>query len=181
MYHNPVLLKESIEGLNIREGGVYVDTTYGGGGHSKEILEKIGNGSLIAFDQDSDAIENKIEDERLILIQQNFRYMRNFLKLYKAVPVNGILADLGISSHQIDDGERGFSVRFDAELDLRMNRQKEMSKKEVVNGWPVREIRNILYRYGDLKNSGKVATAIDIFRNEKEIETTTQLKEAISK
>jgi 16S rRNA (cytosine1402-N4)-methyltransferase len=181
MYHNPVLLKESIEGLNIIEGGVYVDTTYGGGGHSKEILENIGNGSLIAFDQDSDAIENKIEDERLILIQQNFRYMRNFLKLYKAVPVNGILADLGISSHQIDDGERGFSVRFDAELDLRMNRQKGMSAKEIVNSWPVREIRNVLYRYGDLKNSGKVAAAIESFRIEKEIETTTQLKEAISK
>ncbi len=181
MYHNPVLLKESIEGLNIREGGVYVDTTYGGGGHSKEILKKIGNGSLIAFDQDMDAIENKIEDERLILIQQNFRYMRNFLKLYKAVPVDGILADLGISSHQIDDGERGFSVRFDAELDLRMNRQKGMSAKEIVNGWSVRDIRNIMYRYGDLKNSGKVAASIENFRKEKEIETTTQLKEAIRK
>ncbi|NOX45572.1 MAG: 16S rRNA (cytosine(1402)-N(4))-methyltransferase RsmH [Chlorobi bacterium] len=181
MYHKPVLLKESIEGLNILEGGVYVDTTYGGGGHSKEILGKIGNGSLIAFDQDIDAIENKIEDERLILIQQNFRYMRNFLKLYKAVPVNGILADLGISSHQIDEGERGFSVRFDAGLDLRMNREKGMSAKEIVNGWPVREIRNVLYRYGDLKNSGKVAVAIESFRNEKEIETTAQLKEAIGK
>ena len=181
MYHKPVLLKESIQGLNIIEGGVYVDTTYGGGGHSKEIIKKIGKGSLIAFDQDSDALKNKIEDERLILIQQNFRYMRNFLKLYKAVPVNGILADLGISSHQIDDGERGFSVRFDAGLDLRMNRQKGMSAKEIVNGWPVREIRNILYRYGDLKNSGKVAAAIESFRNEREIETTTQLKEAISK
>lgn len=181
MYHKPVLLKESIEGLNIIEGGVYVDTTYGGGGHSKEIMKKIGKGSLIAFDQDSDAIENKIEDERLILIQQNFRYMRNFLKLYKAVPVNGILADLGISSHQIDDGERGFSVRFDAGLDLRMNRQKGISAKEIVNDWPVREIRNILYRYGDLKNSGKVAAAIESFRNEREIETTTELKEAISK
>ena len=181
MYHKPVLLKESIQGLNIIEGGVYVDTTYGGGGHSKEIMKKIGKGSLIAFDQDSDAIENKIEDERLILIQQNFRYMRNFLKLYKAVPVNGILADLGISSHQIDDGERGFSVRFDAGLDLRMNRQKGISAKEIVNDWPVREIRNILYRYGDLKNSGKVAAAIESFRNEREIETTTELKEAISK
>ncbi len=181
MYHKPVLLKESIEGLNILEGGVYVDTTYGGGGHSKEILGKIGNGSLIAFDQDIDAIENRIEDERLILIQQNFRYMRNFLKLYKAVPVNGILADLGISSHQIDEGERGFSVRFDAGLDLRMNRQKWMSAKEIVNEWPVREIRNVLYRYGDLKNSGKVAAAIESFRNEKAIETTAQLKEAIGK
>jgi len=181
MYHNPVLLKESIEGLNIREGGVYVDTTYGGGGHSKEILKKIGDGSLIAFDQDMDAIENKIDDERLILIQQNFRYIRNFLKLYKAVPVDGILADLGISSHQIDDGERGFSVRFDAELDLRMNRQKGMSAKEIVNGWSVRDIRNIMYRYGDLKNSGKVAASIENFRKEKEIETTTQLKEAIRK
>ena len=181
MYHNPVLLKESIEGLNISEGGVYVDTTYGGGGHSKEILKKIGGGSLIAFDQDQDAIENKIDDERLILIQQNFRYIRNFLKLYKAVPVDGILADLGISSHQIDDGERGFSVRFDAELDLRMNRQKGMSAKEIVNSWSVRDIRNIMYRYGDLKNSGKVAASIESFRKEKEIKTTTQLKEAISK
>ena len=158
-----------------------MDTTYGGGGHSKEILKKIGDGSLIAFDQDMDAIENKIDDERLILIQQNFRYMRNFLKLYKAVPVDGILADLGISSHQIDDGERGFSVRFDAELDLRMNRQKGMSAKEIVNSWSVRDIRNIMYRYGDLKNSGKVAASIENFRKEKEIITTTQLKEAISK
>ncbi|RLD62223.1 MAG: 16S rRNA (cytosine(1402)-N(4))-methyltransferase [Bacteroidetes bacterium] len=181
MYHNPVLLKESIEGLQIREGGVYVDATYGGGGHSREILKNIGSGSLIAFDQDIDAIGNEISDERLTLIQQNFRYARNFLKLYKAVPVNGILADLGISSHQIDDGDRGFSVRFDAELDLRMNREKGMSAKEIVNSWPVREIRNIMFRYGDLKNAGKVAASIEGYRNGKEITTTTELKEAISK
>jgi len=181
MYHNPVLLKESIEGLQIRDGGIYVDATYGGGGHSREILKNIGSGSLIAFDQDIDAIGNEIDDERLTLIQQNFRYARNFLKLYKAVPVNGILADLGISSHQIDDGDRGFSVRFDAELDLRMNREKGMSAKEIVNSWPVREIRTVLFRYGDLKNAGKVAASIESYRNNKEITTTTELKEAISK
>ncbi len=181
MYHNPVLLKESIEGLQIRDGGVYVDATYGGGGHSREILKNIGSGSLIAFDQDIDAIGNEIDDGRLTLIQQNFRYARNFLKLYKAVPVNGILADLGISSHQIDDGDRGFSVRFDAELDLRMNREKGMSAKEIVNSWPVREIRTVLFRYGDLKNAGKVAASIENYRKDKEIKTTTELKEAISK
>ncbi len=181
MYHNPVLLKESIEGLQIRDGGVYVDATYGGGGHSREILKNIGSGSLIAFDQDIDAIGNEIDDGRLTLIQQNFRYARNFLKLYKAVPVNGILADLGISSHQIDDGDRGFSVRFDAELDLRMNREKGMSAKEIVNSWPVREIRTVLFRYGDLKNAGKVAASIENYRKDKEITTTTELKEAISK
>ncbi len=124
MYHNPVLLKESIDGLNITKSGIYIDATYGGGGHSKEILNHLVDGSLIAFDQDQDAMKNKIDDERLVLINQNFRFMHNFLKLYRAIPVNGILADLGVSSFQIDEAYRGFSFRFNSELDLRMNQKK---------------------------------------------------------
>ncbi|MCF8369128.1 MAG: 16S rRNA (cytosine(1402)-N(4))-methyltransferase RsmH [Bacteroidales bacterium] len=179
MYHNPVLLKESIEGLNIRENGIYVDATYGGGGHSNQILKNFKNGSLIAFDQDQDALENKLDDERLILINQNFRYMRNFLKLYKAFPVDGILADLGVSSHQFDVAERGFSVRFDGDLDLRMNQRGDLTASRIVNTYQVNKLRDIFYRYGDLKNAGKISFLIEKARSGNEIKTTGQLKEII--
>ena len=122
-YHDPVLLEKSIEGLDIKPDGVYVDVTFGGGGHSKEILKRLTSGKLIAFDQDEDALLNSIDDKRLILVNANFRFIKNFLMFYKVLPVDGILADLGISSHQIDDTERGFSTRFNAELDLRMDRK----------------------------------------------------------
>ncbi len=179
MYHNPVLLKECIEGLNIRENGIYVDVTYGGGGHSKEILKNFKQGSLIAFDQDQDAIKNKLDDERLILINQNFRYMRNFLKLYKAFPVDGILADLGVSSHQFDVAERGFSVRFEGELDLRMNQKGSLTAAQVVNEYSTHSLRDILFQYGDLKNAGKISRFIETYRSERKINTTEELKDAI--
>ncbi len=178
MYHEPVLLKESIAGLNIKGEGIYIDATYGGGGHSREILKHIDKGSLIAFDQDQDALKNEADDDRLILINQNFRFMKNFLKLYKAVPVNGILADLGVSSYQIDKPERGFSLRFEGALDLRMNQKKELSAKQVVNEYPVRKLKEIFWNYGELKNGSKVAIEIDKARNKTEITTTKQLQEA---
>jgi 16S rRNA (cytosine1402-N4)-methyltransferase len=181
MYHIPVLLNESVDGLNIKEEGVYVDATYGGGGHATEILKRFNNGSLIAFDQDEEAIANRLEDERLVLINQNFRYMKNFLRLYKAVPVNGILADLGISSHQIDEPERGFSVRYDADLDLRMDKRKDLTGQKLVNEYSVKELRDIFFTYGDLKNAFKIAKFIEAARLEQEINTTNELKDALSK
>lgn len=179
MYHDPVLLKESIEGLQIKSDGIYVDVTYGGGGHSKEILKHLKEGSLIAFDQDQDALSNKVEDERLILINQNFRYMKNFLKLYKAFPVDGILADLGVSSHQFDVAERGFSVRFEGELDLRMNQRKSLTAAHVVNEYSTKDLRNIFFRYGELKNASKISQSIESYRSNTPINTTAQLKEAL--
>ena len=179
MYHEPVLLKESIEGLNLQKGGIYVDATYGGGGHSEAILKQLGKeGSLIAFDQDRDAIKNKAEDERLILINQNFRFMRNFLKLYKAVPVNGILADLGVSSYQIDNPERGFSLRFDGELDLRMNQKKSLTAKQIVNEYSTKRLKEIFFTYGELRNATKIANSIESTRTKEEIQTTKQLQKA---
>ena len=181
MYHEPVLLKESIAGLNIKGEGVYIDATYGGGGHSREILKQIEKGSLIAFDQDQDALINEADDDRLILINQNFRYMKNFLKLYKAVPVNGILADLGVSSYQIDKPERGFSMRFEGTLDLRMNQKKDLSAKQVVNEYPVGRLKEIFWNYGELKNGSRVAIEIEKARNKTELTTTKQLQEATIK
>jgi 16S rRNA (cytosine1402-N4)-methyltransferase len=177
IYHQPVLLNESIEGLNIKKGGIYIDATFGGGGHSNEILKYIGKGSLIAFDQDQDAMKNKLDDQRLTLINQNFRFMRNFLKLFRAVPVDGILADLGISSHQIDESERGFSLRYDAELDLRMNRNKSITAADIVNEYSVTRLREIFYNYGELNNGNKVAIEIDNARIKEKIKTTKQLQE----
>lgn len=178
MYHQPVLLSESIEGLKLKKGGIYIDATYGGGGHSREILKHIGEGSLIAFDQDEDAIKNKLDDERLILINQNFRFMCNFLKLYRDIPVDGILADLGISSYQIDQPNRGFSVRYEGELDLRMNRRKSLTAADIINEYPVSRLREIFYNYGELENYKKIATEIEHTRSKEKIRMTTQLIEA---
>jgi len=160
MYHQPVMLNETIEGLAISPGGIYVDVTYGGGGHSAVILEKLAGGRLIAFDQDLDAMANKIDDQRLTLINHNFRYLKNFLKYYDAMPVDGILADLGVSSHQFDVADRGFSLRFPGKLDLRMNRQQGKTAQHVLNEYPLDELVKIFREYGELNNAWVIGNAI---------------------
>lgn len=179
MYHNPVLLNESIKALSIKPDGIYADLTFGGGGHSREILRNLKNGKLIGFDQDEDAIANAINDERFILINQNFRYMSNFLKINNAYPVDGIFADLGVSSHQIDVPERGFSSRFDSELDSRMNRNKEKNAKKVINTYSREKLVKIFSEYGEIQNSKKLAFAITEKRKEQTITTTKELINAI--
>lgn len=180
MYHTPVMLKESIEGLAIKPDGIYVDATYGGGGHAHEILNHLTTGRLIAFDQDEDALSNKPEDERCMLIHQNFRYMKNFLRLYKAMPVDGILADLGISSHQIDVPERGFSIRYDTDLDLRMDQKKSLSAKYVLNTYSFERLREIFSTYGELNNARAIASLIVKGRQEQEIVTVNQFRNILT-
>lgn len=180
MYHNPVLLKESVDGLRIKEDGIYVDVTFGGGGHSKEILKRLGSkGKLFAFDQDEDALENELGDERFTLINENFRYITQFLKFYGIRKVDGILADFGVSSHQFDKAERGFSTRFDADLDMRMSKKNSVSAYQVVNYYAFEELRNVLFKYGDLRSGGAMAKAIIAQREEGLIKTTEQLKEVL--
>ncbi len=179
MYHNPVLLHRSIELLNIDPNGVYVDVTFGGGGHSRAILEKLENGRLIAFDQDPDAFSNVPDDDRFTLVPHNFRYLKNFLRLHNALPVDGILADLGVSSHQFDVPDRGFSTRFDAVLDMRMNPAAGNSAKEVLNSYSAEELQNIFTLYGELRSSYSISRAIVKARSEKPIETTGRLIEVI--
>lgn len=181
MYHESVLLKESIDGLALKSGGIYVDVTYGGGGHSKEILKRLKDGVLIAFDQDEDALKNKIEDERLVLVNANFRFMKNFLMYHKAIPVDGILADLGVSSHQIDDQRRGFSTRFEADLDMRMNTVGKVSAKEILAEYSAEELMKVLGTYGELSHAGRIANAIVNERKNRKIETSDDLKNAIGK
>lgn len=177
MYHNPVLLHETVDGLNIKENGIYVDVTFGGGGHSKEILKRLGSaGKLFAFDQDEDALMNAIDDDRFTLINENFRYIRQFLKFYGIKKVDGILADFGVSSHQFDVAERGFSTRFDAELDMRMSRSASVSGYHVVNDYAFEDLRNVLFKYGDLRNANALAKAIVAKREEEPVKTTDQLK-----
>ena len=180
MYHRSVLLTESIEGLAIRPGGIYVDATFGGGGHSEAILSRLEDGKLFAFDQDADALANKPDDPRITLVNNNFRYIRNFLKLYKAVPVDGILADLGISSHQIDQAERGFSTRFEAGLDMRMDRRKGLSAKEIVNTASEEQLTKIFREYGEIRNAQKAARLIAGKRKEQPVETTGELKAVLA-
>lgn len=179
MYHNPVLLKESVEGLNIKEDGIYVDVTYGGGGHSREILKYLTTGKLYAFDQDDDAFANKVNDERLILIKQNFKYMKNFLKMYNALPVDGILADLGVSSHQFDEGTRGFSTRFEGKLDMRMDKAGAMTAADIINTYDEQALINMFSTYGEVENSKRLATCIVKERALKKIITTEDFKQAI--
>jgi 16S rRNA (cytosine1402-N4)-methyltransferase len=182
MYHNPVMLHESVDGLNIKPNGIYVDVTFGGGGHSREILSKLGkDGRLIAFDQDEDTLQNKIEDSRFLLLNNNFRYLKNFLKYYKAIPVDGILADLGVSSHQFDVAERGFSTRFDSELNMRMSQKQELSARRIVNDYDQKQLSRIFWHYGEINNGGQLAGGIINYRKEKEIVTTGDLKEAIAR
>lgn len=181
MYHIPVLLEESIEGLNIREDGIYVDATFGGGGHTAEILKRLGEkGRLVAFDRDPEAVKNKPEDERVIMINQDYRYMRNFLKLFRMAPVHGILADLGVSSHQIDDPQRGFSFRYDARLDLRMNPAGKLTAARVVNEYSAHELAGIFREYGELNRPARIAKAINEKRTAKSIETTGELRDALT-
>lgn len=179
-YHLPVMLNECIEGLNIRPEGTYVDATFGGGGHSRAILSQLGEGGrLIAFDQDADALANAIEDSRFKLLNENFRHMKSFLRLQGVRSVDGILADLGVSSHQFDVAERGFSTRFNGELDLRMDRRQEVTARELVNRMDEHELTRILRLYGELPNAYQMAKAICRARAEKEIETTFDLREAV--
>jgi len=180
-YHNPVLLKECIDGLNINPEGIYVDVTFGGGGHSREILKRLTTGKLYAFDQDDDALKNKIEDERFVLIKQNFRYLKNFLKMYNALPIDGLLADLGVSSHQFDEADRGFSIRFDAKLDMRMDRNVKQTAADLLNTYSEEELKRIFKLYGEVDNAGRLAYAIIHARKEKQIETVNDLKVAIEK
>ncbi len=176
-YHNPVLLHESVDGLAIKKDGVYVDVTFGGGGHSKEILSRLGeNGKLYAFDQDEDALKNTINDPRFILIHENFRFIAQFLKFYGIRKVDGMLADFGVSSHQFDVAERGFSTRFDADLDMRMSKRNTISAYDVVNGYDYDQLRSVLFQYGDLRNANAIAAAIIASREVEPIKTTAQLK-----
>lgn len=180
-YHNPVMLQECIEGLNIRKDGTYIDVTFGGGGHSREILKYLGpEGRLLAFDQDTDAQQNIIEDERFTFIDQNFRYLKNFSRLHGAVPVDGILADLGVSSYQFDQADRGFSIRFDAELDMRMNQSSGLSAKEVVNTYTEAELHRIFGIYGEIQNAKSLANTIVTARLNAPIVTVADLKNAIA-
>ncbi|MGA3014706.1 MAG: 16S rRNA (cytosine(1402)-N(4))-methyltransferase RsmH [Bacteroidales bacterium] len=179
MFHKSVLLEECIKSLVIKPDGIYVDATYGGGGHSKAILKELKFGKLFAFDQDQDALKNKIDDNRLVLIHNNFRYLRNFLKLYKSVPVDGILADLGVSSYQIDHPERGFSTRFEGELDMRMNQDKKITAKEIVNHYSEEKLSALFHDFGDLRNSIKIARLIIAARKVRQINTTQELKEVL--
>lgn len=182
MYHIPVLLNESIEGLNIKPDGVYVDVTFGGGGHSRRIMESLGKeGRLYAFDQDEDAAKNIIDDDRFTFIQENFRYMKNFVQLYCGGKVDGILADLGVSSYQFDTAEKGFSIRYNGRLDMRMDKNASVDAASVVNTYDVGSLARLFSRYGELKNSMNIANAIVMHREMNRIETTDELKEAVAR
>jgi 16S rRNA (cytosine1402-N4)-methyltransferase len=181
-YHNPVLLKETVDGLNIKPDGVYVDVTFGGGGHSREIMSRLGsNGKLFGFDQDLDALENVIKDERFVLINENFRYIKRFLRFHGIKEVDGILADLGVSSHQFDVAERGFSTRFEAGLDMRMNQNSELSAYHVVNEYDEENLRRVFLDYGELKNAPAIARTILEAREDGPIKTTDDLKFVLSR
>ena len=175
-YHVPVLLKESVDGLDIVPNGIYVDVTFGGGGHSREILSRLGeNGHLYSFDQDEDAEKNILNDSRFTFVRSNFRYLRNWMRYYGIEQIDGLLADLGVSSHHFDDETRGFSFRFDAPLDMRMNKRSGVTAAEILNNYDEEQLANIFYIYGELKNARKIATAIIKARGEKAIETTGDL------
>ena len=176
-YHNAVLLKETVDGLDVQPDGVYVDVTFGGGGHSREMLSRLGpNGKLYAFDQDKDALANTIEDDRFVLINENFRFVKRFLRFYGVKEVDGVLADFGVSSHQFDVAERGFSTRFEADLDMRMNQDSKLSAFEVVNHYEEEQLRAVLFQYGELRNAPAMAKAIVEERKNAEIRTSEQLK-----
>ena len=181
-YHKPVLLKETVAGLNIKHDGVYVDVTFGGGGHSREILACLGpNGRLIAFDQDKDALLNMIDDPRFLLINENFRFIQRFLRFHGVKSVDGILADFGVSSHQFDEPERGFSIRFDAMLDMRMNQQDVLSAHSLVNNYEEEALRQVLWKYGELRTAPVLAKTIVQARQIQSIDTTFSLKAILKK
>ena len=175
-YHVPVLLQESIDGLDIKPDGVYVDVTFGGGGHSREILSRLGkNGHLYSFDQDEDAEKNKFDDKRFTFVRSNFRYLKNWMRYYGVDHIDGLLADLGVSSHHFDDETRGFSFRFDAPLDMRMNKRAGTTAADIINHYNEEQLSDIFYIYGELKNARKIASVIAKARVEKAIETTGDL------
>ena len=181
-YHNPVLLHASVDGLNIKPDGIYVDVTFGGGGHSKEILSRLGpNGKLFAFDQDEDALANALDDERFTLINENFRFLKRFLRFYGIKSVDGVLGDLGVSSHQFDVPERGFSTRFDAGLDMRMSQKNDLNAYRVVNEYDEANLRRVFLDYGELKNAPVLARTIIEAREHNPIKTTDQLKEVLER
>ena len=181
-YHNPVLLSATVDGLDIKPDGIYVDVTFGGGGHSKEILKRLGpNGKLFGFDQDEDAVANALPDERFVLIPENFRYIKRFLRFHNVKSVDGILADLGVSSHQFDVPERGFSTRFDAELDMRMSKKNDLDAFKVVNEYDEANLRRVFLDYGELKAAPALARTILEAREKKTINTTDELKMILSR
>ena len=181
-YHVPVLLNESIDGLAIKPDGIYVDVTFGGGGHSKEILRRLGKkGHLYSFDQDPDAEKNIVNDDRFTFVRSNFRYLKNWMRYYGVEHIDGLLADLGVSSHHFDDETRGFSFRFDAPLDMRMNKRAGTTAAEILNNYDEEQLADIFYIYGELKNARKIAAIIAKTRNEKKIETTGDLMNATEK
>jgi 16S rRNA (cytosine1402-N4)-methyltransferase len=179
-YHNPVLLNESVTGLNIKPEGIYVDVTFGGGGHSREILSRLDeNGKLFAFDQDEDAQRNCISDDRFTLIPQNFRFIKRYLRFYGVQKVDGILADLGVSSHQFDEAERGFSTRFDAALDMRMNQSVGISAYDVINNYSEEKLSQVLFEYGELRNARALAKKIVEKRSVEKIKKSFELKKVL--
>ena len=181
-YHNAVLLHPTVDGLAIKPGGVYVDVTFGGGGHSREILSRLGpRGKLIAFDQDKDALDNAIDDPRFVLVNENFRFLKRFLRFHGQKEVDGILADFGVSSHQFDVAERGFSTRFEAELDMRMDQGSAFSAFDVVNNYDESQLASVLFQYGELRASKAMARVISEARKDEPIKTSDQLKGAIAR
>ena len=181
-YHVPVLLEESVDGLDIKPGGIYLDVTFGGGGHSKEILRRLdAEGRLFGFDQDEDAEKNIVDDERFTFVRSNFRYLRNWMRYYGVEQIDGLLADLGVSSHHFDDETRGFSFRFDAPLDMRMNKRDGKTAADVLNDYSEEQLSDIFYIYGELKNARRIAAAIVQARSEKRLETTGDLVKTTEK
>jgi 16S rRNA (cytosine1402-N4)-methyltransferase len=173
-------LEASVDGLNIKPNGVYVDATFGGGGHSREILKRLKDGKLIAFDQDEDVMNNIPDDDRLIFVRHNFRFLKNFLRYHGFKQINGLLADLGVSSHHFDTPRRGFSFRFNSELDMRMNTKSGLSAKEVINSYPEQELFKVFRTYGELKNAGRLVKSILASRSNKSLSGIQDLKEAIT-
>ncbi len=181
-YHVSVLLKESVDGLDIQPDGIYVDVTFGGGGHSREILSRLGkNGHLFGFDQDADAESNIMNDNRFTFVRSNFRYLKNWMRFYEVEKIDGLLADLGVSSHHFDDESRGFSFRFDAPLDMRMNKRAGMTAADVLNNYTEEQLADIFYLYGELKNARRLASVVVKARQESAIETTGQLLQLADK
>lgn len=181
LYHVPVLLEESIKGLNINPDGIYVDVTFGGGGHSKEILSKLSpKGHLFSFDQDIDAEQNKFNDDRFTFVRSNFRYIKNFIRYYNISEVDGILADLGVSSHHFDESERGFSFRFEGDLDMRMNTRSQKTAADIINNYTAEALADVFYLYGEFKNSRQIASRIIKAREEAPITAISQFIDIIN-
>ena len=181
LYHVPALLNESIEGLRVLSSGIYVDVTFGGGGHSREILNRLGeNGRLLGFDQDEDAVANIIPDNRFTFVRSNFRYLKNFLRYHDIDQVDGVIADLGVSSHHFDDSFRGFSFRFSGELDMRMNRGASLNAADILNEYQVEKLADVFYKWGELKNARRIASSVVEYRSKKKIEKTHDFLEIIS-